>query len=293
MDLLSEVKIGIADPPPDSFASGKPVLQGVIERYEPVKKGLKTIKSNVENLKKVMSQDRKCAIPEQMKTNMSKMNKIMDDTKTIAQQVKKVLSGIKADDDEFAEEAEDKNKNQVEMRTNLYNSTARDFHDIMNDYSSCCKDARKDLKDRTRRRLHIVSNQELSEQQVEELLDDPERAEQVIKQAIVGDSIKSLVNEVNQRQDQMKNLERQITEVFEMFKDLSVLIDLQGEHIEVISTHVSNANQAIVEANEELKKAQVHQKSASKYKCYLILFLLVILAILVVVLWGTGTFSNL
>lgn len=291
MDRLGAIKPNNSASTDDS--GGSPVLQEIMEEYAPVKVGLKRIKLNVGNLRSLMAADKKCASPEKQGANAAKMNKLMDETTKISQNIKKVLNNIKAADEEFKTTTEaKKSRSQVEMRTNLYNSNAREFYDMMNEYSNCCKDARGDLKSRTRRRLHIVSNKQLDDKQIEDLLDDPEKADQVIKQAIIGDNINQLMSDLTTRQDQMRDLERTMKEVFDLFKDLSVLIDIQGEHIEVISTHVSNANQAVLEGNVELKKAEDYSKAGRKWKCYLIGLLFLILAITVGLLYGTGAFTS-
>lgn len=285
MNRLKEIRSGDA-----KAEDGAGVMTEHLGLYAPVRRGLKTIEANTTRLRKLMAEDKKLAVPEKIKQNAARMATLIDETSGVAQQVKKQLDEIKALDDEFKADTTN-SPNHVEMRSNVFNSNARAFHDIMNEYSDVCKESRKDLQDRTRRHLQIVGS-DLTTKQIDELVDDPDRAEQVIKQAMVGDSVQGLVNEVSQRHDQILNLERQVLEVFEMFKDLAVLVDIQGEKLELISTHVDEAKTAFKEANTELKKAEQHQKNARSYKCYLLGILMVVLVVVVIALWGSGTFTS-
>lgn len=257
------------------------VLSSIIQEYVPIKNGIKKIRQNVAELKKIIASDKKNAIPEKAKENSAAMNRLMADTGKVSTQVKREIADRKESDESFAQSAGPNERTQVEMRANLYNSSTREFYDAMNEYSNCCKTAQSNMKDQLARRLQIVSEGEISNEKMEELMEDPQRAQEVIRGAIQGDSVKSLVNEVNQRHDQMRNLERQVKVVYELFRDLDVLVDVQGERLEMISNHVSSAHNHVKTGTRHLEDAIVHKKKANAFKCYLIIALAVVLVFLV------------
>jgi t-SNARE complex subunit (syntaxin) len=62
--------------------------------------------------------------------------------------------------------------------------------------------------------------------------------------------------------------------------EIALLVDEQGENINVVTENVNQAGVNLVEANEELDEAIVQQKKARK-KCCLIAVVLVIAVIVV------------
>ena len=270
----------------DSDDEGQAAMKIQMDQYAPIRSGMKQIEANTAQLRKLMQENKKITKPSEMKENANNQKRLMDATSATAQKVKASLDKIKQADEQ---EHDLLSKSHVEMRANLYNSSARAFHDIMSDYSDTCKESKKDLQDRTRRHLTISTGYKPA--QIEEIMQDPERAQEIIKSAMVGDSV-NLAREVSERHDQMMRLENSVLEVFEMFKDLSVLVDMQGEKLEIISSHVDDAKEAFLEGNKQLKEAEKHQKSSRNYKCYFLILLVVILLVVVIWLAGSGSFSS-
>lgn len=81
-------------------------------------------------------------------------------------------------------------------------------------------------------------------------------------------------------------IQRQIGEVNEMFQDLAVLINDQGQQLQTIDTQIATTAERTHEGQRELVKAERSQRSA-RNKC-LMLWLLsgVVLAIILIVLFA-------
>lgn len=90
---------------------------------------------------------------------------------------------------------------------------------------------------------------------------------------------------IEERELGIKEIQQQIGEVNEIFKDLAVLVHEQGVMIDDIDSHVESAYAATTQGKVQLAKAAKGQKSQSSLKCWLLgIFGLVILIGLIVFL---------
>jgi len=248
-----------------------------MEQYDSVKESLQLIKNNVTKVEKLKERDRKTANEKDRKVIMNDMEKIMAETNAHGVKVKKQLEAIKLSNDKYASERKDSAK--VQIRTNMYQTMIRRFHAVMNEYNAASHDFKATLQDRTRRQLKIV-DKNLSEEAVEQIVDSG-NAHDVIKQALVKEELEDAVRDIQERHQDILKLERQIREVFELFRDLAALVELQQESLDIIETRISSAKNYTEQGEEQLKEAEKYQSSARKKQCILIA---IVVAILVVIL---------
>lgn len=84
---------------------------------------------------------------------------------------------------------------------------------------------------------------------------------------------------IQEREERIRQLEGDILDVNEIFRDLAALVYEQGEMIDNIEDNVTKAADHVEEGNTQLTKASEYQKKARKKKCCLVIILVVILGI--------------
>ncbi|XP_073012003.1 syntaxin-22-like [Typha latifolia] len=89
---------------------------------------------------------------------------------------------------------------------------------------------------------------------------------------------------IDEREQGIQEIQRQIGEVNEIFKDLAVLVHDQGAIIDDIDSHIENSVAATAQAKIQLAKAAKTQKSNSSLMCLLLVIFGVILLIVIIVL---------
>lgn len=89
---------------------------------------------------------------------------------------------------------------------------------------------------------------------------------------------------IEERDQGIREIQQQIGEVNEIFKDLAVLVHEQGVMIEDIDTNVETSHVATAQATDQLEKATKSQKSNSSLVCLLLLIFGIILLIVIIVL---------
>jgi len=90
---------------------------------------------------------------------------------------------------------------------------------------------------------------------------------------------------INDREQGIKDIEKAVLEVNEIFRDLSTLVVEQGSMINSIEANVEASAAETTKATSEIRKASEYQKSARGKMCCLALILMIIIAVIVVVIY--------
>ncbi|CAN6233807.1 unnamed protein product [Urochloa humidicola] len=89
---------------------------------------------------------------------------------------------------------------------------------------------------------------------------------------------------IEEREQAIQEIQQQIGEVHEVFKDLATLVHAQGVIIEEIDMNIENSAVATKEAKKEVAKADKTQKSNSSLLCILMVIFGVVLLVVIIVL---------
>jgi len=250
----------------------------LMNKYEPIKQGLHRITENVDKINKLKQTHKRVVNDKEKKEIMGELDQVMSQTTGTAANIKKSLDEIKKLDEEYKRKHKDSAKTQV--RLNLYSTNIRRFQTVMNQYNAASLDFKQALKDTTRRHIRIV-NTDLTDEEVEKIVDSGET--NVFKKALEVENLQNVVREIEERHADILKLERQVIEVYELFKDLNTLVELQQETLDVIEHRIQNASGYTKQAEKELVKAVEYQKSARKKMCCLLILVLLILIVIIIV----------
>ncbi|PON77546.1 t-SNARE, partial [Parasponia andersonii] len=88
---------------------------------------------------------------------------------------------------------------------------------------------------------------------------------------------------IEEREQGIQEIQQQIGEVKEIFKDLAVLVHDQGGIINEIEFNIDNSHAATTQATVQLAKASKLQKSSSSLTCLLLLIFGIILLIVIII----------
>jgi t-SNARE complex subunit (syntaxin) len=258
--------------------------------YEPIKAGLNLIKANVQKVEKLKAKDRTAASEQQRKEIMESLNQIMGETTKEGTRIKKALDEIKMANAKFEQSHSD--SAQTQIRSNLYQTHIRRFHTVMNEYNSASHEFKQNLQNRTRRQLKIVTvDRDISDEEIEKIVESGQ-ANEIIKKAMVSDNLQSLVQDIEERHMDILKLEQQVLEVYELFRDLATLVDIQQESLDVIENRIILAKNYTEQAEVELQHAENYQKKARQRKCCIMIVALVILVVILAPVLATTVGSS-
>merc|ERR1719440_1194954 len=118
-----------------------------------------------------------------------------------------------------------------------------------------------------------------TEEEVERMIENKESLSLKVAQQMAGTHY-ALIEEVNRAQDKYQDilrLERSAADLAQMFQEMAVLVDSQGEMLDAIEVHVHKAKVATAKAEENLITTRKAQHAGQRWMCCLAAIMLIIL----------------
>ncbi|TRY58677.1 hypothetical protein DNTS_028449 [Danionella cerebrum] len=171
-----------------------------------------------------------------------------------------------------------------------YSNLSRKFVDVMTVYNEAQVSFREKSKSRIQRQLEITGRITTNEE-LEEMLESGNSS--IFTSDIILDSqiTRQALNEIESRHKDILRLESSIKELHDMFVDMAMLVESQGELVDNIEKNVHNAVDYVAQAKEETKKAVRYQTRARRKWVYVAICgaVLIILLLLLII---TGVYLD-
>ena len=125
----------------------------------------------------------------------------------------------------------------------------------------------------------------MSEDKIAEMVEEnPQAFQQLIKQKVMGKFSNDLLynaQDIAEKCEGIKRLQSNVKELVGMLRDINQIVSLQGEKINSIASHVSEAKDYVMRGNQDLEKAkELH----AGHRCKLMAMLAIAVVLLVIVL---------
>ncbi|KAK0599967.1 hypothetical protein LWI29_030995 [Acer saccharum] len=169
-------------------------------------------------------------------------------------------------------------------RTATTLSLKKKLKDKMAEFQILRENIHQEYREVVERRVYTVTGERADEETIDRLIETG-NSEQIFQKAVQeqgrGQVIDTLA-EIQERHDAVRDLEKKLLDLQQIFLDMAVLVDAQGEMLDNIETQVSSAVDHVQSGNTALQKAKKLQKNSRKWMCIAIIILLVIIMIIVV-----------
>lgn len=140
-----------------------------------------------------------------------------------------------------------------------------------------------EYRETVQRRYFTVTGENPDEKTVDLLISSGE-SESFLQKAIQQQGrgqILDTIAEIQERHDAVKDIERNLRELHQVFLDMAVLVQHQGEQLDDIEANVGRASSFVRGGAEHLNVARKHQKNTRKWTCFAIILLLIIILVIV------------
>ncbi|KAG9445277.1 hypothetical protein H6P81_016617 [Aristolochia fimbriata] len=167
-------------------------------------------------------------------------------------------------------------------RTSVVAGLRKKLKESMDKFRSLRDRIAADYKDTVRRRYYTVTGETPDEGTVEALISTGE-SETFLQKAIRDQGrgrILDTISEIQERHDAVKDVERNLLELHQVFMDMAVLVEAQGEQLDDIESHVNRANSFVRGGTNQLQQARKHQKNTRKWTCFAIILLIIIILVI-------------
>lgn len=155
----------------------------------------------------------------------------------------------------------------------------------MLDYNKLEEEYRERSKDLIKRQLKTVDpSKDPTDERVEELLESQDLS--VFTQDILVQTAhkREALNEVQERKREILQLEENIQELHDMFYDMMLLVDEQGDMIDVIEKQVENAAVYVEKGTQNVKKAVEYSRSNRRLRLIICAIVTVITVVILVII---------
>ncbi|XP_067132841.1 syntaxin-like [Centruroides vittatus] len=167
------------------------------------------------------------------------------------------------------QDIEDEKSNTVttefRIRQAQLNALTQQLVDIMSDFNQIQTEYKKKYEDHIKKQLKITG-QEITDEQLQDMLE--QRNPSIFIKNIVMETKKAqeTLDDINACHADIMKLERNIIELHEMFMDMTMIIENQGEIIDRIEFNVQNTVEYAEKAKTEIVQTLELQKKSRKLK---------------------------
>jgi syntaxin 1B/2/3 len=168
-------------------------------------------------------------------------------------------------------------------RTSVVNGLKKKLKESMESFNGLREIISSEYRETVQRRYFTVTGQNPDEATLDRLISTGE-SETFLQKAIQQQgrgTILDTINEIQERHDAVTQIEKNLRELHQVFLDMSVLVQAQGEQLDDIESHVTRAKSYVERGTKQLMIAKKLKKNSRKWTCYAIIILIVIILFVV------------
>ncbi|KAJ0983315.1 hypothetical protein J5N97_011570 [Dioscorea zingiberensis] len=214
---------------------------------------------------------------------MKEMEKDVDDGGKVARCIKAKLEDIDRDNLANRQRLGVRKRSGVDRsRMAMTAGLKKKLKDRMNDFQKLRETIQNEYREVVERRVFTVTGSQPTDEMIDNLIENG-NSEQIFQKAIqemgrgqVTDTLK----EIQERHDAVRDIETKLLDLHQVFMDMAVLVEAQGEMLDNIEIQVTNAKNHIESGNGALHTAKKLQKSSRKCMVISVLILIIIAIII-------------
>lgn len=256
-------------------------------RVEAIRTDLKDIKQRQQDIQNMHERSKTIVHRKEMQKSREEMQFAISEVSKLAKEVKVKIDTL----DKLNNEAQQKKGQGVgtaseRTRTSITAGLKKKLKDHMGEFSSLRTRIHDEYREVVERRVYTVTGQHVDEEKIDKLIEAGE-AETIFQKAILEQGrgrVLDTVAEIEERHKAVKDIEQSLLELHQMFLDMAVLVEAQGEMLDNIEKQVARANDYVKAGAVALQDAKQYQKKTRKWMCCGIILLLIIAVIIVLVI---------
>ncbi|CAK8577792.1 unnamed protein product [Lathyrus sativus] len=167
-------------------------------------------------------------------------------------------------------------------RTSVVSGLGKKLKDMMDEFQGLRARMQHEYKETVERRYFTITGEKADEETIENLISSGE-SENFMQRAIQEQGrgqIMDTISEIQERHGAVKEIEKNLVELHQVFLDMAALVESQGQQLNNIESHVAHASSFVQRGTEQLQEARVQQKSSRKWTCYAIILGIVFVIVL-------------
>ncbi|XP_050214227.1 syntaxin-132-like [Mercurialis annua] len=267
------------------MSSGDLGLEDFFRKVQEIEKQNEKLDKLLRNLQDANEETKAVTKAPAMKAIKKRMDRDVDEVGKIARAVKSKIEEL--DKENLTNRQKPgcgKGTGVDRSRTSTTMSLKKKLKDKMAEFQKLRETIHQEYREVVERRVFTVTGTRADEETIDQLIETGD-SEQIFQKAIQEQGrgqIMDTLAEIQERHDAVRDLERKLLDLQQIFLDMAVLVDAQGEMLDNIESQVSSAVDHVQSGNTALQKAKKLQRNSRKWMCIAIIILLIIVAIIVV-----------
>lgn len=167
------------------------------------------------------------------------------------------------------------------------------FKGLINRYTASCdkfKEREMELKNKLQNKLlrnaEIFLKRDLTEEEKNDLIEEPQKIQKIMNDQIVGDAPVQLQNALQNLEDRHQDIEKlakDVEQITNMIQELNMMVVKQGTLIDSVAVNVEKTKEHTEKAGDNLREAEKNLKAACRKKCICITIIVVVIIIAVAI----------
>lgn len=265
--------------------SGELGLQNFSKKVQEVDKQYGKINELLRKLQDAHEESKSVTKASAMKAIKKRMEKDVDEVQKVSRLIKSKIEELDRDNLSSLQKPGCGKGTAIERaRTAQTVALKKKLRDKMAEFQTLRENIHHEYREVIERRVYTVTGQRADEETIERLIETGD-SEQIFQKAIQEQGrgqVMDTLAEIQERHDAVRDVERKLLELQQIFLDMAVLVDAQGDLLDNIESQVSNAVDHVNSGNTALQKAKSLQRNSRKWMCIAIIILLIVVVIVVV-----------
>ncbi|GMH13385.1 hypothetical protein Nepgr_015226 [Nepenthes gracilis] len=278
---VKDIEMGMAE-----TQSTDPKLELFLEEAERVKGEMEAIRNILVRLEAANEESKSLHKPDAFRSLRSQINA---DIVTVLKNARTIKTQLEEMDNQRLSM-----KNPIDRTRNcVIIGLRKKLKELMTDFQDLRERMMAEYKETVGRCYYTVTGEQPDEETMEKIMDNGVGVGEILAEAIKEHgrgNVMETVLEIKDRHDAAKEVERSLLELHQVFLDMAVMVEAQGEQMDDIEHHVMNAGHYVKDGSKELKSAKEYQRSSRKWFCVGIILLLLIVILVVIPI--VSSFSN-
>lgn len=256
--------------------SDKTSLTDFFKKIEDLRTMISTIKENVQQIEQLHQR----LLNEITEEQIAYLQQQLDETKARTRHIQNLVR----DDIKILEKKNKQSAQTADLQVRLTQTSniRKKFLESIQNYSKVENSFNQRYRQRLCRQIEIV-NPNMTQEEIHVALND-DQGMQVFSQALLRSNrhgeARIALQEVQERHQDIKKIEKTIMELAELFNEMSILIEQQDEPLQVISQQAEAVYTNIEQGVQHQEKAIENIRAARRKRCYCFgLVILILIAI--------------
>lgn len=272
--------------PPEETESDRD-MQVFFQKVEEVKGDMNEIKALQREIHQMHEKGKQLVKSKEIQAHQEELQDRIAQVNTIAHKVKSKVEALdKLNEQAVQKKGQGLNSVSERTRTTITAGLKKKLKDLMGEFSQLRNRMQEDYREVVGRRVYTVTGKNVPEEEIERIIESG-KAESIFQEALLDAGrgrVLDTLAEIQERHRAIKDLEQSLLELHQIFLDMAVLVEAQGEMLDNIEKQVARSVDFVKTGTKDLQTAKQLQKSRRKWMCCGLVVVLIVIAVIVIVI---------